>query len=197
MLCLSQSKQSSFRNLFIISRKFHHFSMRCEISMTRALDDASSRWRELSMMRALDSVDESRVSLWSKNEWDIRHINDEKIWSSANDWLIDWFIHSPFWHRICRPHAGLSTSVYIGKPFGEKKPISFVPHRLRFEALSISFDVYQFDVFFRSLFYYTLICLFSDRYLTRSENVRELMWIEIKFSISLLIEWAFLALLQC
>ena len=50
--------------------------------------------------------------------------------------LIDWFIHSSFWHRICRPHAGLSTSVYIGKPFGKKKPISFVLNRLRFEALS-------------------------------------------------------------
>ena len=57
-------------------------------------------------------------------------------------YLIDWFIHSPFWHRICRPHAGLSTGVYIGKPFGEKKPISFVFRRLRFEALSKLFDAY-------------------------------------------------------
>ena len=43
VLCLSQSKQSSFRNSFIISRKSHHFSMRRETSMTRAFDDASSR----------------------------------------------------------------------------------------------------------------------------------------------------------
>ena len=43
MLCSSQSKQLSFRSFFIISRKFHHFSMRRETSMTRALDGASFR----------------------------------------------------------------------------------------------------------------------------------------------------------
>ena len=43
VLCSSQSKQSSLRSSFIISRKFHHFSMRYEISMTRALDNASFR----------------------------------------------------------------------------------------------------------------------------------------------------------
>ena len=44
MLCLSQSKQLSLRNSFITSRKFYHFSMRCE-----NLDDASFRWREFSI----------------------------------------------------------------------------------------------------------------------------------------------------
>ena len=43
VLCSSQSKQLLFRSSFIISRKFHYFSMRREISMTRALDDASFR----------------------------------------------------------------------------------------------------------------------------------------------------------
>ena len=43
---------SSFRESFI--------TFRC---------DARSRWRELSMTRAFDS----RVSLWFKNEWNIRH----------------------------------------------------------------------------------------------------------------------------
>ena len=43
MLCSSQSKQSSFRSFFIISRKSHHFSMRREASMARALDGASFR----------------------------------------------------------------------------------------------------------------------------------------------------------
>ena len=57
MLCSSQSKQSSFREIFI--------TFRC---------DAKLRWRELSMTRTLDNVDESRVFFWSKNEWNIRHI---------------------------------------------------------------------------------------------------------------------------
>ena len=84
--------------------------------------------------------------------------NDKNI-SKKHVRLIDWFIHSSFWHRICRPHAGLSTGVYIGKPFGEKKPISFVSHRLRFEALSklfrristwcfFSFVLLYLDIFF-------------------------------------------------
>ena len=53
VLCSSQSKQSSFRSFFIISRKFHHFSMRCETSMTRAFDDASSRCGASSRQRRL------------------------------------------------------------------------------------------------------------------------------------------------
>ena len=47
MFCLSQSKQSLFRNFFIISRKFHHFAK--VFDAMRNLDDASSRWRELSI----------------------------------------------------------------------------------------------------------------------------------------------------
>ena len=118
-------------------------------------------------------VDYKDLNNITKKKSSFSVFNDANIKSII--WLIDWFIHSSFWHRICRPHAGLSTSVYIGKPFGKKKPISFVPHRLRFEALSNSFDVYQLDVFFHSLFYYILICSLNDRYLTRNEDVRELM----------------------
>ena len=66
VLCSSQSKQSSFRNSLIISRKFHHFSkVSSLLDATRGLDDASSRWRELSIARA---------SPWSRDEWDIRHM---------------------------------------------------------------------------------------------------------------------------
>ena len=43
VLCSSQSKQSSLRSSLIISRKSHHFSMRRETSMARALGGASSR----------------------------------------------------------------------------------------------------------------------------------------------------------
>ena len=111
--------------------------------------------------------------------------------------LIDWLIYSfvVLTSNISTPCESIYWCLYR-KTLRGKKPISFVPHRLHFEALSKLFDAYQLDVFLHS-FYYILICFFNDRYLIRSENVRELMWIEIRFSISLFIEWAFLALLQC
>ena len=56
MLCLSQNKQLLFRSFFIISRKFHYFSMRCEILMTRTLDNVNFRWRKLSMTQAFDDA---------------------------------------------------------------------------------------------------------------------------------------------
>ena len=40
--------------------------------------DARSRWRELSMTRALDSVDESRAFFWFRDEWNIRHKKKQK-----------------------------------------------------------------------------------------------------------------------
>ena len=91
MLCLSQSKQSSFLNSFIISRKHHHFSMRREISMTRALD-ASFRWRELSR----------RTSPWSKDEWDIRHISEYHLHRSESDIKIRTIRHFSIEHRTKR-----------------------------------------------------------------------------------------------
>ena len=66
MLCSSQSKQLSFRSFFIISRKSHYFSMRREISMTRALDDANFRVASFSDLRTNEIfVTQSR----SKQQW--------------------------------------------------------------------------------------------------------------------------------
>ena len=43
VLCSSQSKQSPLRSPLITSREPHHFSVRCEASVARALGGASSR----------------------------------------------------------------------------------------------------------------------------------------------------------
>ena len=92
----------------------------------------------------------------------------------SNILLIDWFIHSSFWHRICRPHASLSTGVYIGKPFGKKNPISFVPHWLRFETLSNLFSRISIQCSFSFV-----ILLYFDVFLLIIA-----VWLEMKMFVS-------------
>ena len=95
VLCLSQSKQLSFRNFFIISRKFHHFSMRREISMTRAFDDASFRWRELSIARV-------SVAFFSDVETNEIFVT---LFFSLN--------HQIFWFDFCFNQFDLNLSKYL------------------------------------------------------------------------------------
>ena len=103
VLCSSQSKQLLFRSFFIISRKFHHFSMRREISMTRAFDD---------------------VSLWFKNEWDIRHtilffrFSNLLIWfvlQSIRSWFVRISIIEVFHYIECisKSLRIISNSIFI------------------------------------------------------------------------------------
>ena len=63
--CVAWSALFITKQAVITSKSFHHFAkVSSLLDAARDLDDASSRWRELSC----------RTSPWSRDEWDIRHI---------------------------------------------------------------------------------------------------------------------------